>query len=712
VRLLAVAREVARRESGQVTREAVIVDKLEHGAVTDGRTKGLNPVRKRQLLRMRARHLPRSYLRPTLALALALAGLLVGVLRSAHGSEPTKPLLPNLVADPPDNMSLASESEGVEGGSGTQLLLRFNGYVHNIGPGALDIRGSREKPKLSKQTAKEVEVAEKNKEPLHSPSQKTEEELATPPMKVSQRRFLPIEGESEEERRREEANVERPAHVEEASAGEMIYVNADGHHHWHLQKVARYSLWNAAKTAEVAPAQKVGFCLDDSQHVEMSKGPETRAYSDNVAPFREFCQQYHPDATSVYEGISPGWRDLYESDLAFQWVNASDVLPGEYWLREDVNPVGVVKEEPGANEPAYATTPTIIPGFDALAQAVGTQVGQAMPVTLTSKAWRGEENGEQEEELPTPVYTVVEAPKHGRLTTVLGDQLTYTPEAGYSGNDSFVFSAADANSPFPTSPARATISITVGEVPRPSVSIGGVPASMIAGTSIGLTATVANDEGGVEWTASDGTFTAEGAHGLSDDYVAPAEVPPGGTVTLTARLRDDHAVSDQRTIALVPVPTPVASPQAQPLAKSGPGTGQTLPPVSPHAIVPVSRQSLPPISRPRVMMIGDKLIMTTYVSKAGHVRLSAYLGSRKLGSCATTTPAKRTFTCRVALGPRVSPHARISVWASLRVGRRILQSRRPAAEVAQMKMAHSSALGEDEEGISGASWCSPSSVEA
>jgi Lysyl oxidase/Bacterial Ig domain len=691
----------------------VIVDKLKYVAVTDDRKKGAKRVRKRKFLRMRSRDFRRSYPRLALVLALALAGLLVGVLRSAHGSEPAKPLLPNLVADPPDNISLASESEGVEGGhSGTQLLLRFNGYVHNIGPGALDIRGSREKPKLSKQTEKEVEIAEENKEPLHSPSQKTEEELATPPMKVSQRLFLPIEGMSEKERRREEANVERPAHVEEASAGEMIYVNADGHHHWHLQKVARYSLWNATKTAEVAPAQKVGFCLDDSQHVELSKGPETRAYSDNVAPYREFCQQYHPDATSVYEGISPGWRDLYEHDLAFQWVNASDVLPGEYWLREDVNPLGVVKEEPGANEPAYATTATIIPGFDALAQATSTQVGQAMKVTLTAKAWRGEENGQKEEALPTPIYTVLEAPKHGRLTAVVGNQLTYTPEAGYSGSDSFVFSAADPNSPFPTSPAQATVSIAVGEAPQPSVSIGGAPSSMIAGTSVALTATVANDEGGVEWTASDGTFTAEGAAGLSDDYVAPSEVPPGAQVTLTARLEDNHAVSDQRTIVIVPVPEPVPAPQAQPPAQAAApgvgGPGQT-PSSSPPVVAPVARTALPPISRPRVMLIGRKLIMTTYVNKAGHARLSAYLGSRKLGTCATTTPAKRTFTCRLTLGSGVSAQAHISVWASLRIGSRIVQNLRPAAEVAQMKMAHSSGLADDE-GISGASWCSPSSA--
>src|SRR6185437_1902866 len=242
-------------------------------------------------------------------------------------------------------------------------------------------------------------------------------------------------------------------------------------------------------------------------------------------------------------------------------------------------------------------------------------------------------------------------------------------------------SAADPNSPFPTSPARATVSIDVGQAPQPSVSIGGAPASMIAGTSVTLSAMVAAAGGGVEWSASGGSFTAEGAGGMTDDFVAPAEVPPGGTVTITARLNDDRAIDDQRTIAIVPAPSPVASPEVQPPPK-----------VAVAGAAPRPGRARPAVSRPRVMLIGRRLIMTTYVTKAGHVRLSAYIGHRRLGSCATLTPAKRTFTCHLTLRADVSPHAPISVWASLRVGRRVLQSVRPAGRIAQMTMAPASVL--------------------
>jgi hypothetical protein len=436
-------------------------------------------------------------------LATACAVLLAVVLGPARAAGGT-PLLPNLVADPPDNMSLATDSSSGE----ARLLLRFNGYVHNTGPGAVDFRGSREKPKVSKATEEQVERAREKQENL---PQKVEEELAVPPMKVFQRLFTTAVGQ-------EESNIER-AHVEEASSGEMIYVSADGHHHWHLQRVAKYSLWNATKTAEVAPSQKVGFCLEDSQHVETGKGPSTAAYADNVAPFRDFCQQYRPNATSLFEGISPGWRDVYNRELSFQWVDASDVLPGEYWLREEVNPLGVIKEAGGGEKTKFATTATVIPGFDAQAKAATANAGQETALTLTSKAFQ---------DTATPRYTIVSAPQHGTLGAVKGNQVTYVPAAGFTGTDSFTFSAADPNSPFPKHPAVATVSIEVRSSTEPGVTIEGAPAAMKAGTSVQLTAHVTNDSPTVTWAASSGQVTSGGM------YTAPAEPPAGGSATVTA----------------------------------------------------------------------------------------------------------------------------------------------------------------------------------
>jgi hypothetical protein len=466
------------------------------------------------------RDFPRSLAWLGVAMALTIGLLSVYALRQAHAAG-GEPLRPNLVADPPNNTLL--ETSSVEGSS--KLLLRFNGYVHNVGPGALDFRGSREKPKVSKATEEQVEHAREKEEGL---PQKTEEELASPPMKVFQRLFTTNVGQ-------EETNIER-AHKDEASSAEMIYVSADGHHHWHLQRVAKYSLWNVTKTAEVDPAQKVGFCLEDSEHVETHLGPSKPVYADSVPPYRDFCQQYRPNATGLFEGISPGWRDAYRRELAFQWVDVSNVLPGEYWLREDVNPLEVVKETGGANVAAYSSSPTIIPGFDALAQSTSTQAAEAKTVTLTSKAWN---------DPVTPKYAIVSKPQHGTLGAVSKNQVTYTPEAGYVGPDSFTFSAADPNSKFPASPAGAAVSIEVVGSSEPATTIEGAPSSMVAGSSVQLSAHVVNDSPSVTWSASAGSITSGGL------YTAPSEPPPGGSVTVTAT--SSKGAIGQRTIEITPL---------------------------------------------------------------------------------------------------------------------------------------------------------------
>jgi hypothetical protein len=603
-------------------------------------------------------------------IALAFALVAASVLRGAHEAvaNSPSPLLPNLVADPPDNIS--QETSYTEGGlkqeGEAELLLRFNGYVHNVGPGALDMRGSRQAPKVSKQTEEELKhITEKELSP------QAEAELASPSMNVFQRLFTTNEGNP----KKSAEYLERP-HVEETSGGKMLYVSADGHHHWHLQHVAKYSLWNAAKTAEVAPAQKVGFCLEDSERRE-NIGPTTAVYADNVPPYRRFCQEYRPDATSLYEGISPGWRDLYESNLAFQWVDVSDVLPGEYWLREDVNPEGVIKETGGGNKIEYAKNSTIVPGFDALPQAAETPEGQPKALTLGSTAW--------EEKGIAPRYQIVSQPEHGTLQPIVGDGVTYVPAAGYSGADRFTFLAGDPNSPFPRHPAIATVSLNVvgsqhQQPPAPSVQIAGAPASMVAGTSVQLTAATSDDGSGVTWYASAGSITAGGL------YTAPPQPPAGGSVTIVASLADGAAV-DTRTIAITPVPTPEPAPAAAqsgvqasrnvgPGASAEPGSGSD----------PGLHGRLLPVTMPRATRVGDELVMTTYASAAGRVRLSAFVGAYRLVSCVSRTPAHRAFTCRLRLPRWTTARTRIAVIASMRVGDHIYSQERAPAAVAAMRM--------------------------
>ena len=526
-------------------------------------------------------------------------------------------------------------------------------------------------------------------------------------MKVSQRVFTTNEGSPA----LAEQYVQRP-HVEEPSQAQLFYSDADGHHHWHLQHVARYSLWNAAKTAEVAPAQKVGFCLEDSQHVEPEKGPATPIYANDVPPYQGFCDRFEPNATGVYEGISPGWRDVYERTLAWQWVDVSDVLPGEYWLREDIDPTGVIKQTGGGPKFEYAKSPTVIPGFDAEGQSVSVNEDEPETLDLTDRGYQ---------DSATPLYTIVSEPQHGTLGELQGSQVTYTPALGYSGTDTFTFDVRDPDSQFPEHPEVATVSITV-DSHAPSIVISGAQSEMAAATSVELAAAVANDTGGVEWEASAGTLAPEGA-GYKALYTSPPNPSPAGeAVTITARLRDDPQVSYERTITVKPAPAAEPLPElpTEPAAPVQAPASQPPPSPQPTTITPVlstaggnggskTKASVPTIAPPRAMLLGRVLVMSTEPSAAGLVRLSAYLQGRALGGCSSEIPARRTFTCRITLRRGISLRAPIGLRASLRSGGLLVSAQRPARRVPEMRMRPVGA-GARTASAAGILWCSPSTL--
>ena len=122
---------------------------------------------------------------------------------------------PDLRADPVEDI------EGPQvyftSGLGRQpLLIRFEGYVTNIGSGPLEVSGNPRPGTYS----------------------------------VYQRRWGAGEG----------PGTFASTPVQPIS---VSYESADGHNHFHLNRAMRYSLWNLEKTGQVAPGQKVGFCLYD-----------------------------------------------------------------------------------------------------------------------------------------------------------------------------------------------------------------------------------------------------------------------------------------------------------------------------------------------------------------------------------------------------------------------------------------------------------------
>lgn len=568
--------------------------------------------------------------REILALVVAAAcGLTTLAISSALAAPRAGDVLPDLVADTVSDVVLSTDSSG----SSQRLLLRFAGYIHNDGEGALEIRGARPS------TASQISVLQ---------------------------RYFDAGG----------------AWHDDPSSAHLTYEFSDGHQHWHLMSAARYSLWNQARSAEAAPAMKVGFCLEDSQRVG-SQGPRTRVYGGTRD--HQFCAQGQPNALSVFQGVSAGWRDEYHNQLPFQWVDVSSVEPGSYWLRSDVDPGDVVTESVEDNQAAWAGSTTTIPGY--VAQAVDR--GQITPDSSAAVTLAAERFG-----VPGPVaYRIASGPSNGTLDLATGGSrstptVVYTPRPGFVGTDSFTYSARDSSSEFPRTPATATVSIRVGESSTPVVQISGAPDEMIAGTSAQLTATVTNDAAAVTWSV-DGTAggsTAAGTITSAGLYHAPPQPPGGGTVTITAR--SSRGASDERRVRIIPAPVPAPAPLPAPLpAPAAPGSGAA--PASGLDASRVTGSGAPRIRRsvaarpwltaPRVSRIGRELVVTTTPGRSGLVRLRVFAGRLLLGTCSTRTPAGRPFACRLGIADALRTDPRIAVVASLRVGGRVVAVRRRAA---------------------------------
>lgn len=437
------------------------------------------------------------------SIAIVATGALCALPLAAMPANAATMLLPDLISDQPDPVG------GVEINTYTgepRLILRFDGYVTNIGDGPLEVSGN---PQL---------VNSANSGAVHQ-------------------RALDSDG---------NWNVVGTPIVQ--------YETADGHNHFHLMQVGRYSLWNEAQTAEAAPGQKVGFCLYDIERAEAEdyNGPRySRVYSGSVT---QFCDSNNPNTTDLVMGTSAGWRDVYGAYLTYQWVDVSDTAPGTYYLANEADPFDrIVESNESNNQVGFSEQTSTIPGYNALAVGpVVTTEDTSVAVTLASESFGSP--GSRRFEIVTP-------PAHGSLNVATGasfssPNLTYTPDPGYDGADSFDYVARDNSSDYPFNPTRAAVSIDVGAALDPAVQISGAPASLIAGTSADLDAAVIDAPGGVSWSV-DGVSGGNGTVGTVDSsglYIAPGAVPAGGSVTVRAALDDDPSVFDEVTIVIDPIP--------------------------------------------------------------------------------------------------------------------------------------------------------------
>lgn len=102
------------------------------------------------------------------------------------------------------------------------------------------------------------------------------------------------------------------------------------HQHYHsMDEFSHYDLVEIGTGRKVAEGHKASFCLEDT--------------TCDFGHLKRFA------CTSHTQGLSPGCYDTYNADIDCQWIDITDVLPGNYVLKLKVNPKYTVMESDFTN---------------------------------------------------------------------------------------------------------------------------------------------------------------------------------------------------------------------------------------------------------------------------------------------------------------------------------------------------------------------------
>ena len=559
---------------------------------------------------------------------LALFAFLA-VATPAPAQAQTTSSLPDLAAMPPWRPVIEDLThEGV-----FLRAMRFNGYILNQGSAAA-----------------EVNATDRNGDTMQS---------------VTQRLF--------------DDPMDRTIVSADGSTPVVRYESADGHRHWHLHNAARYSLWNAAGTAEVAPSSKVGFCLTDSYNATTNESWPGGVYHDTCGANLALADR--PTASTIQMGLSAGWQDIYGRDLWYQWVDISHVPPGHYRLAGEVDPDALIAESDETN--AIADRPITVPGW--ISNPVSTDIAGTGATTVTLDADPVQETRDDDHQvdrwpimsIATPEFRIEDPPARGTLsqpadTWFSGGTVRYTPGPGGPADDTFTYSVREAGSPFPLSPPRTAVTLTarptdpppdeeqppvttVGEGPaappdgaleqppmrRERVAISGAPAEMVAGTSVQLTATVLDSTSPtVRWSATAGRVTPDGVFTAS-------RTRPSATVRATAA----GGAFAEAVIQFV------AAKRQQPLPTACGGSG---------------RSARAAIGRLCVRYVRRALMVSVTPRSAGRLRVALRRGGKVLKRCRFRAAKGRRYGCSL----KVRRSRRLAATVSLkRRGGRVLTKR-------------------------------------
>lgn len=403
---------------------------------------------------------------------IAIGALVLGAAPSATGtSQGEIPAgLPDLVSDPSYiwfNKLITDDSGAI------RKVMAFDGYIHNIGDGPLEMYGN---PQV--------------------------------PGGVRQRVWTGQEWET----------LDDPAPL-------VIFETTDGHEHFHLMAAAEYELWDVTQTVKIGDSAKVGFCLVDTEQRD-----ERYDAFYSITTYR-YCEQYHPGSTELRMGITPGWTDTYDANTTLQWVDISEIEPGYYWVGAITDPDDqVVESDETNNGLVFSANRFAATGYIA-ADIAPHMADQEITLAAHSYGRVGEVRFRIEE---GPANGTLSVPVGVDLTAAT---VVYTPNPGFDGTDTFSYSASDVDSLFPLNPAVVSVHVEVSDAAAEAAAASPGAAADLTGRiqiesiqgrmyePIEAAARIANGDGGREGGG-------EGLSWYGDNLPAGLTIDPtSGTIT-------------------------------------------------------------------------------------------------------------------------------------------------------------------------------------
>lgn len=213
------------------------------------------------------------FTRLVVASALALGVMLPSGAAPAVGNHPTTALLPDLAMLQPDDFR-------VERKPGGKRWLRFSTTIVNIGEGAFDAYGyERSGGDIGSSSILGVTQRIQNSDGTWS---------------------------------------------EHGTTADMFY-SGDGHDHWHVEGMQDWDLTHEGTPENVlATGAKTGFCFWDN--VDLPDFDTPKQYEGTWA-----CH-LNAESTQVPMGLAVGWGDKYPWNIAFQYIDITQLPYGEYCL--------------------------------------------------------------------------------------------------------------------------------------------------------------------------------------------------------------------------------------------------------------------------------------------------------------------------------------------------------------------------------------------